>query len=650
MEVARENKARNQIELFVPGRLCLFGEHSDWAGFYRITNKEIEPGRAIVTGIEQGIHAFAQKAQAFEVFCTLPGMEQHLHCQMELQELREIAAEGGFFSYVAGVASYFKEHYKVQGIQIQIDKMTLPMKRGLSSSAAICVLVARAFNRLYDLHMNTLGEMQAAYRGEQRTPSKCGRLDQACAFGVRPVEMRFDGNDISVGHLRIKGDFYWVFADLNASKDTVKILADLNQCYPVAETEVEQKVWEALGKDNKTIVKQAVTYFQEGDAKKLGELMYQAQDVFDKKVAPASPEELRSPVLHSILKDSTVMRLVYGGKGVGSQGDGTVQFLAKDEVCQNKLVEYLKQEKQMEAYAFTIRQQRSVRKAIIPVAGFGTRMYPETRGVKKEFLPVMDYDGLVKPAILVLLEEMDRAGIEKICLVIGKEDRRNYQEFFEQELSEEYLAKLPEKMRQYEKTILRIGKKLRYVIQEERKGFGHAVYQCRNFTNREPVLLLLGDMLYKSYEERSCVEQLLDAYEDTEKLTVGITETEPEVVSRYGILTGVWLEEQKTMLEVAKMVEKPTKERAEKELRTKMADGREAYLTVLGNYVLTPAVFECLEKNILEQKMTKGEIQLTDALDEVREQYGMRGCHINGRVYDLGNPASYRETVAEYGK
>ena len=55
MEVARENKARNQIELFVPGRLCLFGEHSDWAGFYRITNKEIEPGRAIVTGIEQGI-------------------------------------------------------------------------------------------------------------------------------------------------------------------------------------------------------------------------------------------------------------------------------------------------------------------------------------------------------------------------------------------------------------------------------------------------------------------------------------------------------------------------------------------------------------------------------------------------------------------
>ncbi len=256
---------------------------------------------------------------------------------------------------------------------------------------------------------------------------------------------------------------------------------------------------------------------------------------------------------------------------------------------------------------------------------------------------------MLKPAILVLLEELDSIGIEKICLVIGEEDRAAYQEFFEKELSEEHLFKLPEEMRQYEQRIMRIGKKLRYVVQQERKGFGHAVYQCRNFTNREPVLLLLGDMLYRSYEERSCVEQLLDAYEDTEQLTLGITETNENMVSKYGILTGNWLDNKEQVLEVNKMIEKPSIEKARKELQTDL-EGKKTYLTVFGNYVLTPAVFECLEKNILEQKMTKGEIQLTDALDEVREQYGMRGCHINGRVYDLGNPASYRETVAEYGK
>ena len=640
----------NRIELFVPGRLCLFGEHSDWAGFYRITNKEIETGMAIVTGIEQGIHAFAEKAADFEVICTLPEQEQSIHCRMDLKELRDTAEKGEFFSYVAGVASYIKEHYKVQGIRIHIDEMTLPMKRGLSSSAAVCVLVARAFNRLYDLHMNTIGEMQAAYRGEQRTPSKCGRLDQACAFGVRPVVMQFDGNDIQVDRLRIKGNFYWVFADLNASKDTVKILSDLNECYPTAQNEVQRHVQEALGRENHIIIEKAINCFKTGDAEGLGRLMCEAQALFDEKVAPASGKELCSPVLHRTLKDERIQPWIYGGKGVGSQGDGTVQFLARDEESQKELVTYLEQEKGMEAFAFTIKQTRSVRKAIIPVAGFGTRVYPETRVVKKEFFPVVDKDGLIKPAILVLLEELDKAGIEKICLVIGEEEQAFYKEFFEKPLSEEHLNKLSKESREYEERILRIGKKIRYAIQKERKGFGHAVYQCREFTNREPVLLLLGDTLCETMEERSCVEQLLDVYESTELLTVGLAETKKEEVSKYGILAGKWEDDEERVLKVEKIVEKPSVELAEKELSTKMRDGRDVWFSIFGNYVLTPAVFECLEKNIREERLSKGEIQLTDALAQVRELYGMQGYRVNGKAYDLGNPVSYRETVAEFGK
>lgn len=82
-----------------------------------------------------------------------------------------------------GVASYINEHYRVEGIKVVITKMDLSIKSGLSSSAAICVLITRAFNKLYNLHLNTLGEMNIAYMGELRTPSRCGRLDQACAFG-----------------------------------------------------------------------------------------------------------------------------------------------------------------------------------------------------------------------------------------------------------------------------------------------------------------------------------------------------------------------------------------------------------------------------------------------------------------------------------
>ena len=130
---------------------------------------------------------------------------------------------------MAGVASYMNEYYSVGGLRIHITKQTLPIKSGLSSSAAICVLAARAFNQVYKLRISIVGEMQIAFYGEQRTPSRCGRLDQACAYGIKPVHMIFDGNEIETRPLKIAKPLYWAIADLKASKDTVKILSDLNK-------------------------------------------------------------------------------------------------------------------------------------------------------------------------------------------------------------------------------------------------------------------------------------------------------------------------------------------------------------------------------------------------------------------------------------
>ena len=331
--------ANNKINLFVPGRLCLFGEHSDWAGLQKSINSGIVPGYAVVTGIEEGIYGTAEKADVFSVTSRLP--EYHgssFSCEMDMNRLRAAAREGGFFSYVAGVASYICEWYHVGGMHLEITDMTLPMKSGLSSSAAICVMVAKAFNKLYDLHLNTLGLMNIAYWGEQRTPSRCGRLDQACAFGVNPVIMTFDGNELDVERITVRKPLYYVFADLMAGKDTVKILGDLNRAYPFAHNEMETRLHEALGEDNRKITSRAITYISQGDAEKLGELMTEAQALFDEKVAPMCPEELTAPVLHAILDDPTVKSLTYGAKGVGSQGDGTVQFLARDEAAQEQLI------------------------------------------------------------------------------------------------------------------------------------------------------------------------------------------------------------------------------------------------------------------------------------------------------------------------
>ena len=458
---------------------------------------------------------------------------------MDTQVLRRTACEGGYFSYVAGVASYINEHYSVGGLRIHITRRTLPMKSGLSSSAAICVLTARGFNRIYKLKLNTLGEMNIAFIGEQRTPSRCGRLDQACAFGVKPVHMTFDSNEVDVEPITLGGTFYWVIADLKAGKDTIKILSDLNKCYPFAENDRERAVHEALGADNREYIERAAGLLTEGNAEGLGALMREVQENFDKKVAPASPKELAAPVLHSVLNDENLDKWIYGAKGVGSQGDGTVQLLAKDAACQSEVINYLNNVRGMEAFPLTLKPKQTVRKAVIPVAGFGTRLYPATKAVKKDFLPVLDKDGLFKPVIMVLLEQLVQSGIEEVCLIIGREERHLYEEFFAP-MSKENYDKLPEDKQRYEDKLVKIGKMISYVYQDERRGFGHAVYQSRDFADGEPVLLLLGDMIYESLIGETCSSQLIRCYEAHGLPVISMHEVPAQQVVHYGIMHGVW--------------------------------------------------------------------------------------------------------------
>ena len=350
------------MKLFVPGRLCLFGEHTDWAGHYRTMNSDIVPGTAIVTGIEQGIYAEVEKSDYFEMYSTAPEIRnlwQDFSCRMDEQELRRIAKSGSFFSYCAGVASYMLEKYRVGGLRVTITSMTLPMKSGLSSSAAICVLVARAYNIIYNLNLNTLSEMNIAYVGELRTPSRCGRLDKACAFGVKPSLMIFDADDIEVRPLVVGKPLHWVFADLGGQKDTVRILRDLNKAYPFAGNEQEERLHHVLGSVNQDIVSRAVSYMAEGDAERLGQLMTEAENIFNDVIAPMSPEELQAPRLRASLSDPQVQPLVYGGKGVGSHGDGSVQYLARDSECQQQLIDYLNA-KGMQAYRLTIHTTQNI--------------------------------------------------------------------------------------------------------------------------------------------------------------------------------------------------------------------------------------------------------------------------------------------------
>ncbi len=641
-------------KLFVPGRLCLFGEHTDWAGHYRTMNADIAPGAAIVTGIEQGIYAEVEKSSIFELYSTAPEIEnvwQDFSCRMDETELKRIAKSGSFFCYCAGVASYMLEWYKVGGVRIRITKMTLPMKSGLSSSAAICVLVARAFNILYSLNLNTLGEMNIAYLGELRTSSRCGRLDQACAFGVKPNLMTFDGDEIEVRSLNVKKHLYWVFADLCAEKDTIRILSDLNKAYPFPNSDAERAEHEALGTRNLEIVDRAIRYMAEGRVEELGALMTEAEKMFDEMVAPMSPA-LWSPKLHSVLQDPNIQPMVWGGKGVGSHGDGSVQFLARSEEDQQHLLDYLN-DRGMRAYKLTLKPVHTVRKAIIPVAGFGTRLYPATRALKKDFFPIPCPDGMVRPVILILLEELVKSGIEEICLVLGsEEERQQYADYFERPLPEEHMRKLNSEAQEMEARILAIGKRLHYVYQREKRGFGHAVYQAAQFAGNEPVLLLLGDTIYRSDSNKPCALQMVEEYERYNQLMVSIHPVPLADVSHYGILSGIWEDKEHTVLNVSTMYEKPKPSYAEEFLGVRNKEGVREYYSVFGQYVLTPEVFSQLHADIMQKEIEGdhvSEIELTSALEAVRQRSGMMGVRLDGRMYDMGNPAALRRCVAEYG-
>lgn len=641
-------------ELFVPGRLCLFGEHSDWAGKYRTMNADIVAGAAIVSGIEQGIYATVERDSHFSVISTAPEITdiwQDFSCRMDSHELKEVAKSGSFFCYCAGVASYMLEWYKVGGVKITITKMTLPIKSGLSSSAAICVLVARAFNLMYNLNLSTMGEMNIAYWGELRTSSRCGRLDQACAFGVHPVLMTFDAEEVEVKNFNIKETLHWVFSDLNGQKDTIKILTDLNKAFPFAEGEREKNVQYALGELNQKTVKEAIRLMEDGQVEELGRLMTQAQADFDKYITPMCPSQLTSPKMHNMLADERVKALTYGGKGVGSHGDGSVQFLAKSKECQNELVEYLKL-KGLHAYGLTIEPKHTIRKAIIPVAGFGTRLYPETRFLKKDFFPIIDKDGQVKPLILILLEECKAAGIEEVCIVLGsREEREQYRQFFETPLPKEHLDKLPKEKIKYERHILDIGKRLTYVYQTEKKGFGDAVYRCVDFAANEPVLLLLGDTIYRSNTNKCCALQFIEAFEKYNKPMMSIHEIPLEKVCYYGVTSGKWIDSKEHVLNMSNITEKPSSAYAEENLGVSSltVKGAKSYYCAFGSYILTKEVFAQLKDNINNNVVNaKGEVELTTALEQVRQQNGLLGVILDGKMFDIGVPNEYRNTMYNF--
>jgi UTP-glucose-1-phosphate uridylyltransferase/mevalonate kinase len=637
------------VKIFVPGRICLFGEHSDWAGGYRRINADIEKGYTLICGTDQGIYAEVDAhPTALLLTSTTPDGQNRgpYEIPMEAKALLEEAQRGGFWSYIAGVAYQVLTNYHVRGLVINNYRTDLPIKKGLSSSAAICVLAARAFNRVYDLKLTVRGEMELAYQGEITTPSRCGRMDQGCAFGNRPVLMTFDGDRLDTAELQVSQDLHFIVVDLRAKKDTLEILNRLNRCYPIAENQVERGVQELLGPINKRIVFQSVEALKASNPERLGSLMAEAQAFFDRYAMPACPEELTAPVLHRLLDYNPLKPHIWGGKGIGSQGDGTAQLLARSEADQQAVLEIIERDLRLPCLKLTLRPGMKVRKAVIPAAGFGTRLFPASKATKKELFPIVDRDGIAKPAILLIVQEAVEAGIEQVIIIVQDDDLEAFRSFFNVQVSIENYNKLPRHFQEYAQRILEMGRRVSFVTQKAQEGFGHAVYCALEAVGNDPFLLMLGDHLYRSTGDNSCARQLLEVYQHYGQSVVGLRFTPENQMANFGAATGVWLEENR-VLNITEFAEKPTMDYARSNLRV---PGRpdDEYLTVFGQYVIKPQLFEYLAEHIANNVRERGEFQLTSALDRLRQEDGFLGLIIEGRRYDIGLPEHYLETLQTF--
>lgn len=267
----------------------------------------------------------------------------------------------------------------------------------------------------------------------------------------------------------------------------------------------------------------------------------------------------------------------------------------------------------------------TVKKAVIPAAGLGTRFLPATKAMAKEMLPIVD-----KPTIQFIVEEALASGIEEILIVTGK-GKRPIEDHFDSNVELE--ANLKEKgkldlLKLVEETT---GIKMYFVRQSYPKGLGDAVLQAKAFVGNEPFVVMLGDDVMS--DQVPLTRQLMDIYEEYQAPSVAVMEVPHKDTSKYGIIAPK-RQVSENISEVQQFVEKPDPKDAP------------SNLAIIGRYLLTPEIFELLETQAIGRG---GEVQLTDAIERLNATRPVYAKTFKGKRYDIGDKLGFVKTNIEYG-
>jgi UTP--glucose-1-phosphate uridylyltransferase len=264
-----------------------------------------------------------------------------------------------------------------------------------------------------------------------------------------------------------------------------------------------------------------------------------------------------------------------------------------------------------------------VKKAVIPAAGWGTRLLPATKAQPKEMLPIVD-----KPSIQYIVEEAVAAGIEDILIITSKnkqsiEDHFDKSQALEMALEKQGKTELLQEVQDISNMIT-----IHAVRQKEQKGLGHAIYCAKSFVGDEPFAVLLGDDIIDS--KKPVIKQMMEVYEEKETAILGCKTVAEKDVSKYGIVD--FSQKDGDIYKVEDLIEKPALDEAPSEL------------AILGRYIITADIFKILENT---PPGKGGEIQLTDALKTLLEKRAVYGYDFEGKRYDIGNKMGFLKTTVE---
>lgn len=270
----------------------------------------------------------------------------------------------------------------------------------------------------------------------------------------------------------------------------------------------------------------------------------------------------------------------------------------------------------------------TIKKAIIPAAGIGTRMLPATKAIPKEMVPIVD-----KPVIQYVVEEAVAAGITDILIIIseGKEAIQKHFQF--DEAKEIFLLKKGKN--EVAESLRKISDlaKIQFVYQKEQKGLGDAIWCGKDFVGEDPFAILLGDSIIESFTSKPVLKQMVECFERLQSSIVALTEVDKSLVYKYGVMAGN-LFEAPNVFEVKDWVEKPKVEEAP------------SNLVVSGLYIFTSTIFKFLE-NL--PRGVGNEIQLTDAMRLLLSQEKTFGYRYDGKRYDIGSKLDFIKTNLIYG-